>query len=100
MIVMGSYTKTTNWALGERIVIAQLRPLTKRFVLLSDSPWIRHRLTVFFSRTRIKARAYATSHRYASRCKWRRNAIATVMHVQYLDITPLLCGRASVSKRD
>jgi len=90
-IVMGSYTKTTYWALGERITIAQLRPLTKRFVLLSDSPWIPAPAQCFQypNATQGTCLRHESARRIATQVK--THAIANVMHVQYLDITPLLC---------
>jgi hypothetical protein len=91
VLVMGSYTKTTYWALGERTAIAQLRPLTKRFVLLSDSPWIPAPSECFLypNATQGTCLRHELPRRIAAQVKTR--AIATVMHVQYLDITPLLC---------
>jgi hypothetical protein len=91
VIVMGSYTKTTYWALGERLVIAQLRPLTKRFVLLSDSPWIPApaQCFLYLNATQGSCLRHEPPLRIAAQMKTR--AIAKVMHVQYLDITPLLC---------
>jgi hypothetical protein len=91
VLVMGSYTKTTNWALGERIVISQLRPLTKRFVLLSDSPWIPapSGCFVLLNATQGTCLRHELPLRITAQVK--THAIAKVMHVQYLDITPLLC---------
>jgi SGNH domain (fused to AT3 domains) len=91
VIVMGSYTKTTYWALGERIAIAQLRPLAKRFVLLSDSPWIPapSECFLYLNATQGTCLRQESPRRIAAQVK--THAIANVMHVQYLDITPLLC---------
>jgi hypothetical protein len=91
VIVMGSYTFTTYWALGERLVISQLRPLTKRFILLSDSPWIPAPSGCFLhlNATQGTCLRHESPERIAAQVK--TNAIAKVMHVQYLDITPLLC---------
>ena len=91
VIVMGSYTFTAYWALGERIVISQLRPLTKRFVLLSDSPWIPApaQCLLYLNSTQGTCLRHESPRRVAVQVK--THAIATVMHVQYLDITPLLC---------
>lgn len=91
VLVMGSYTKTTYWALGERTAIAQLRPLTKRFVLLSDSPWIPAPAGCFLipNATQGTCLRYEPPLRIGAQVK--THDIAKVMHVQYLDITPLLC---------
>jgi hypothetical protein len=91
VLVMGSYTFTTYWALGERLVISQLRPLTKRFVLLSDSPWIPAPSGCFLhlNATQGTCLRHESPERIAAQVK--THAIAKVMHVQYLDITPLLC---------
>jgi hypothetical protein len=90
-LMMGSYTFTTYWARGERLVISQLRPLTKRFILLSDSPWIPapSGCIVRLNATQGTCLRHESSHRIAAQAKTR--AIANFMHVQYLDITPLLC---------
>jgi hypothetical protein len=91
VLVMGSYTFTTYWALGEREVISQLRPLTKRFILLSDSPWIPAPSGCFLhlNATQGTCLRHESPLRIAAEAK--THAIARVMHVQYLDITPLLC---------
>ena len=91
VLVMGSYTFTTYWALGERLVISQLRPLTKRFILLSDSPWIPAPAQCFLypNATQGTCLRHESQTRIATQVK--THAIATMMHVQYLDITPLLC---------
>ena len=91
VLVMGSYTKTNRWALGERITIAQLRPLTQRFVLLSDSPWIPAPSQCFLypNATQGTCLRHESPRRIATQVK--THAVAIAMHVQYLDITPLLC---------
>ena len=91
VLVMGSYTFTKYWALGERLVISQLRPLTKRFILLSDSPWIPAPAECFTfpNATQGTCLRHESPMRIAAQAK--THAVATVMHVQYLDITPLLC---------
>jgi hypothetical protein len=91
VLVMGSYTFTTYWALGERLVISQLRPLTERFILLSDSPWIPAPAQCFLypNATQGTCLRHESQTRIATQVK--THAIATMMHVQYLDITPLLC---------
>jgi hypothetical protein len=90
-LVMGSYTKTTYWALGERTVIRQLLPLSKRFVLLSDSPWIPAPAQCFLiaHATQGTCLRHETPIRIGVQDQTRH--VARVMHVQYLDITPLLC---------
>ncbi|HEY5439206.1 MAG TPA: SGNH hydrolase domain-containing protein [Acidimicrobiales bacterium] len=91
VLVLGSYTKTTYWALGERTAIAQLRPLTKRFILLSDSPWIPapSGCFLYMNATQGTCLRHEAPLRIAAQVK--THAIAEAMHVQYLDITPLLC---------
>jgi len=91
VLVIGSYTKTTYWALGERTAIAQLRHLTKRLVLLSDSPWIPAPSECFLypNATQGTCLRHESPQRIATQVK--THAIAKVMHVEYLDITPLLC---------
>ena len=36
VIVMGSYDETPRWIAGEEQIIRQLKPMTKRFILLGD----------------------------------------------------------------
>jgi hypothetical protein len=91
VLVLGSYTKTTYWALGERTAIAQLRPLTKRFVLLSDSPWIPAPSGCFLHLNATQGTCLRTESPLRIAAQAKTHAIAKVMHVQYLDITPLLC---------
>jgi hypothetical protein len=91
VIVMGSYTKTTYWANGERTAIAQLRPLTKRFVLLSDSPWIPAPAKCFLIAHATQGTCLRRESPRRIAAQVRTRALATVMHVQYLDVTPLLC---------
>lgn len=91
VLVMGSYTKTTYWALGERTAIAQLRPLTKRFVLLSDSPWIPAPSGCFLYVNATQGTCLRHESPLRIAVQVQTHAIAEVMHVQYLDITPLLC---------
>jgi hypothetical protein len=91
VLVLGSYTKTTYWALGERTAIAQLRPLTKRFVLLSDSPWIPAPSGCFLHVNATQGTCLRQESPLRIAAQAKTHAIAEVMHVQYLDITPLLC---------
>jgi hypothetical protein len=90
-IIMGSYTFTTYWARGERLVISQLRPLTKRFILLSDSPWIPAPAGCFLHFHATQGTCLRTESPMRIAAQAKTHAIARVMHVQYLDITPLLC---------
>jgi hypothetical protein len=91
VLVMGSYTKTTYWALGERTAIAQLQPLTKRFILLSDSPWIPAPEGCFLHANATQGTCLRIESPLRIAAQLKTHAIAEVMHVQYLDITPLLC---------
>jgi SGNH domain (fused to AT3 domains) len=90
-LMMGSYTFTTYWSLGERLVISQLRPLTKRFILLSDSPWIPAPSGCFLHQNATQGTCLRRESPQRISAQVETQAIASYMHVQYLDITPLLC---------
>lgn len=91
VLVMGSYTKTTYWALGERTVIRQLLPVTKRFVLLSDSPWIPAPEQCFSFAHATQGTCLRHEPQLRIHVQEETHNLAREMHVQYLDITPLLC---------
>jgi len=91
VLMMGSYTFTTYWALGERLVISQLKPLTKRFILLSDSPWIPAPSGCFLHLNATQGTCLRHESPMRIAVQVQTHEIANYLHVQYLDITPLLC---------
>ncbi|HVB52448.1 MAG TPA: acyltransferase family protein [Acidimicrobiales bacterium] len=91
VIVIGSYTKTSDWFQGEKTTIAQLKPLTKRLVLLSDTPWIP-------SPAGCLLRSGVTQknclwHESPKRVRAQRltREVALQEQVNYVDVTPWFC---------
>jgi SGNH domain (fused to AT3 domains) len=89
VIVMGSYDETTGWIAGEEKIVGQLKPFTKRFILLGDdvagnAPPI------------CLARPGATQGTCArpegsNSLEMQAQKIATTRKVDFLDIRPLMC---------
>jgi hypothetical protein len=89
VIVMGSYDETTGWVAGEEKIVRQLKPLTKRFILLGDD--------IAFTAPEIcLARVGATQGTCArpegsNSLEVQAQNIATTRKVDFLDIRPLMC---------
>jgi hypothetical protein len=95
VIVIGSYTSPVNWELGESTVVAELKPLTKRLILLSDTPWIPEPSGCL---TKLGATQRT--------CLWNEplsradatvdvSRIAASERVQFIDVTPWFCDEGS-----
>jgi hypothetical protein len=91
VIILGSFTKTPYWQRGETVTITQLKALTKRFILLSDTPSIPS-----------PAQCLSATGATQGSCLWpieparalavtQVKSIATSTHVQFLDVTPWFC---------
>jgi hypothetical protein len=88
-IVMGSYYESPGWIAGEEQVIRQLKPLTKRFILLSDD-------VGGVAPATCLAQAGATQgtcarHEGSNSHERQAQKIATTRKVDFLDIRPLMC---------
>lgn len=91
VIVIGSYTSPSNWQIGEETVVAQLKRLTRRLILLTDTPWIPRPATCL---SRLGATLKSclwdeTPARVQAAVAVRK--IAASMRVQYVDVTPWFC---------
>jgi len=89
VIVMGSYNQSPRWAGGEEMIVRQLKPLTKRFILLGD-------VVGGASPVTCLARAGATQGTCAkpegsNAFEVQARRIATSTKVDFLDIRPLSC---------
>jgi len=98
VLIMGSYTNTTNWVQGETMVVNQLKPLAKRFILLSTSPETRQ-LSRGIQAPNV---CLTTAGANQGTClvpmptgrienDLQTAAIAAQTGVQYLNVTPLFC---------
>jgi hypothetical protein len=89
VIVMGSYDESPGWITGEEQIVRQLKPMTKRFILLGDD-------VGGVAPESCLAQADATQGTCArpegsnSREIQAKN-IATKRKVDFLDIRPLMC---------
>jgi hypothetical protein len=89
VIVMGSYDETPGWIAGEGQIVRQLKPLTKRFILLGDDVKGNPPETCL-------ARAGATQGTCtrpegSNSLESQAQNIATTRKVDFLDIRPLMC---------
>ncbi len=107
VIIMGSYTATQYWRVGETAAVEQVKALTPRFILLSDTPTLRPLNCQNEARSTQPAcvwpagcltKAGATQ----ASCLWHETSakvrlqtmtadIAAAANVQYLNITPWFC---------
>jgi hypothetical protein len=89
VIVMGSYDETPGWIAGEVQIVRQLRPLTKRFILLSDD-------VGGAAPALCLARTGATQGSCAkpegsNTLEMQAQTIAASTKVDFLNIRPLMC---------
>jgi hypothetical protein len=89
VIVMGSYDESPGWIAGEEQVVRQLKPLTKRFILLGDD-------VEGVAPESCLALPGATQGTCARRegsnaHVLQAQKIATTRKVNFLDIRPLMC---------
>jgi hypothetical protein len=92
VIVMGSYNETLEWVRGEEKIVRELKPLTKRFILLGDD-------VAGESPETCLARVGATQGTCAkpegsNSLELQAKGIATSTKVDFLDIRPLMCEDA------
>jgi hypothetical protein len=92
VIVMGSYNETVRWVGGEEKIVRQLKPLTKRFILLGDD-------VAGTSPETCLARPGATLGTCAkpegpNSLNLQAQGIASSTKVDFLDIRPLACEDA------
>lgn len=93
VIVMGSYYESPGWVDGEAVIVRQLKPMTKRFILLGDD--------VFgTSPVQCLARPGATQGSCAkpegtNSFEIKARNIAASAKVNFLDIRPLMCEDAT-----
>jgi peptidoglycan/LPS O-acetylase OafA/YrhL len=90
-IVMGSFTRTYWWYQGESTVISQLRPLTKRFILFSDTPTIPPPPGCLTNKGATQKSCLWTISPKVAKHRVQTSALAAATGVQYLDITDLFC---------
>jgi SGNH domain-containing protein len=89
VIVMGSYDESPGWAAGEEQIVRQLKPLTKRFILLGDD-------VGGVAPETCLAQAGATQGTCArpegsNARELEAHKIAVTRKVDFLDIRPLMC---------
>jgi hypothetical protein len=89
VIVMGSFDQSQQWVAGEETIVRQLKPLTKRFILLGD-------VVAGESPVTCLARPGATQGTCAkpegsNALELQAQGIAASTKVDFLDIRPLSC---------
>ncbi len=89
VIVMGSFDQSLQWVAGEETIVRQLKPLTKRFILLGD-------VVAGQSPETCLARAGATQGTCAkpegsNSLEMQAKSIAASTKVDFLDVRPLSC---------
>jgi hypothetical protein len=91
VIIIGSYTDTKYWARGEATIIAQLKPLTKRVILLSDTPWIPEPAGCLLKPGANQGTCLWQERSSRIQAAAQTKAIAGAAHVNYIDVTPWFC---------
>jgi peptidoglycan/LPS O-acetylase OafA/YrhL len=91
VIIIGSYTDTKYWARGEATIIAQLKPLTKRVILLSDTPWIPEPAGCLLKPNVNQGSCLWQERSSRVQAAAQTKAIAGAAHVNYIDVTPWFC---------
>ncbi|HEY5112401.1 MAG TPA: acyltransferase family protein [Acidimicrobiales bacterium] len=91
VIVVGSYTKTNDWFQGEETTVAQLKPLTNRLVLLSDTPWIPSPANCLLGSGATQRNCLWHESAKRVRAQQLTNEVATQEQVNYVNVTPWFC---------
>ena len=89
VIVMGSYYESSGWIAGEEQIVRQLKPLTKRFILLSDD--VRGVAPATCLAQADATQGTCSRHEGSNSHERQAQKIATTRKVNFLDIRPLLC---------
>ncbi len=92
-IIMGSYTGTKYWQQGETVAINQLKAITPRFTLLSDTPAIPEPAACLLKTgaTLKTCLAHETTNRVSA--QKLTMMVAKNANVEYLDVTPWFCNK-------
>jgi SGNH domain (fused to AT3 domains) len=89
VIVMGSYDESPGWIAGEEQIVRQLKPLTKRFILLGDDV---HGVAPEACLAQAGATQGTCARPEGSNAReLQAQKIATTRKVNFLDIRPLMC---------
>lgn len=89
VIVMGSYDESPGWIAGEEQVIRQLKPMTKRFILLGDDV---HGVAPEACLAQADATQGTCTRPEGSNAHViQAEKIAATTKVNFLDIRPLMC---------
>jgi peptidoglycan/LPS O-acetylase OafA/YrhL len=94
VIVLGSYTFTPHWMIGETKTINELKNITPRFILLSDSPWIPEPDTCLLMPGATQGTCLTTEWKSRIVAQTATASIAQSTGVQYLDTTNWFCDEA------
>jgi hypothetical protein len=93
VIVIGSYTSPSSWEFGEEEVVAQLKPLTHRLILLSDTPWIATPATCLTQSLATQETCLWNEPHSRMEAAYDVSKIAATMRVGYVNVTPWFCDK-------
>jgi hypothetical protein len=89
VIIMGSYDLTKQWIAGEKLVVRQLKPLTKRFILLGDYVAGKSPARCLTAPGATLGMCAKAEPRYS--LETQAQSIATSTKVNFLNVRPLFC---------
>ena len=91
LIVIGTFSKTPDWVAGETSVIATLKRLTPRLILLGDTPYTKSPAQCLLKSGATQGSCLSSESVLSTEVQAQVKAIASSTRVQYLDMTNLFC---------
>ena len=90
-IIVGSYTGSNNWIAGERLVLAQLKPLAPKIVLLGDTPAIPNPAECLLANGATQKTCLVIEPVDVVTAQIQAKALVKAAHANYLDVTTWFC---------
>jgi len=94
LIIIGTFSKTSNWVAGETSVINTLKPLTPRLILLGDTPYTKSPAQCLLQSGATQGTCLSSEAVRVTKVQAQVQAIASSTGAQSLDMTNLFCDDA------
>ncbi|HEY5112457.1 MAG TPA: SGNH hydrolase domain-containing protein [Acidimicrobiales bacterium] len=91
VIVVGTYTGSSKWAQGEPVMLNQLKQLTKKVIVLSDTPKIPSPPTCLLQTGATQKSCLWPLSKTRAGYTVRTSNIATSTGSKFIDVTPWFC---------